>query len=100
MIPHSAWGGGIFTRDTERGERLAIEALDAGFVCVNEIVRSDPKLPFGGVKESGYGRELKRVRQYQDYRRRMMDTPRKSLCYALKFSPPEHRYRKMPPLDL
>lgn len=51
-------GGGIFTRDIEHGERLAIEAIDAGFVCVNDTVRSDPRLPFGGIKESGYGREL------------------------------------------
>jgi succinate-semialdehyde dehydrogenase / glutarate-semialdehyde dehydrogenase len=51
-------GGGIFTRDIERGERLASEAMDAGFVCVNDTVRSDPRLPFGGIKESGYGREL------------------------------------------
>jgi succinate-semialdehyde dehydrogenase/glutarate-semialdehyde dehydrogenase len=51
-------GGGIFTRDLERGERIAVEDLELGFVCVNETVRSDPKLPFGGVKESGYGREL------------------------------------------
>lgn len=51
-------GGGIFTRDLERGEHLAVEAIDAGFVAVNDTVRSDPKLPFGGIKESGYGREL------------------------------------------
>jgi succinate-semialdehyde dehydrogenase/glutarate-semialdehyde dehydrogenase len=51
-------GGGVFTRDLERGERLAVEEVEAGSVFVNEAVRSDPKLPFGGVKESGYGREL------------------------------------------
>ncbi|HLG88798.1 MAG TPA: aldehyde dehydrogenase family protein [Alphaproteobacteria bacterium] len=51
-------GGGVFTRDLARGERIAVEAIDAGSVCVNGVVQSDPRLPFGGVKESGYGREL------------------------------------------
>jgi succinate-semialdehyde dehydrogenase / glutarate-semialdehyde dehydrogenase len=51
-------GGGVFTRDLERGQRLAVEEVEAGSVFVNDAVRSDPKLPFGGVKESGYGREL------------------------------------------
>ncbi|MDN3721248.1 aldehyde dehydrogenase family protein [Roseibium salinum] len=51
-------GGGIFTRDLERGERLAREAVEAGSVFVNATVQSHPKLPFGGIKESGYGREL------------------------------------------
>jgi succinate-semialdehyde dehydrogenase/glutarate-semialdehyde dehydrogenase len=51
-------GGGVFTRDMKRGERIAAEVIEAGSVCVNATVVSDPKLPFGGVKESGYGREL------------------------------------------
>jgi succinate-semialdehyde dehydrogenase/glutarate-semialdehyde dehydrogenase len=51
-------GGGIFTRDLARGEHLAVEAIDAGSIFINEAVQSNPKLPFGGVKESGYGREL------------------------------------------
>jgi succinate-semialdehyde dehydrogenase/glutarate-semialdehyde dehydrogenase len=51
-------GGGVFTRDLARGERIAAEAMEAGSVCVNATVASDPRLPFGGVKESGYGREL------------------------------------------
>jgi succinate-semialdehyde dehydrogenase/glutarate-semialdehyde dehydrogenase len=50
-------GAGVLTRDAARGERIAAE-LDSGMAFVNEAVRSDPRLPFGGVKESGYGREL------------------------------------------
>lgn len=51
-------GAAVFTRDAERGERLAREGIEAGSCFVNSLVRSDPRLPFGGVKESGYGREL------------------------------------------
>ena len=51
-------GGGVFTRDLARGERIAADAIDSGMVFVNDVVRSDPRWPFGGVKESGYGREL------------------------------------------
>jgi succinate-semialdehyde dehydrogenase/glutarate-semialdehyde dehydrogenase len=50
-------GGSIWTRDTERGERLA-RRLQCGLAFVNGMVKSDPRLPFGGVKSSGYGREL------------------------------------------
>jgi succinate-semialdehyde dehydrogenase/glutarate-semialdehyde dehydrogenase len=51
-------GAAVFTRDVERGERIAAEELEAGNCFVNALVRSDPRLPFGGIKESGYGREL------------------------------------------
>lgn len=51
-------GAAIFTADTARGERLASDVLEAGSCFVNTFVRSDPRLPFGGIKESGYGREL------------------------------------------
>jgi succinate-semialdehyde dehydrogenase / glutarate-semialdehyde dehydrogenase len=51
-------GAAVFTRDLERGERIARDRLDAGACFVNAYVRSDPRLPFGGIKESGYGREL------------------------------------------
>ncbi|MBK7188183.1 MAG: NAD-dependent succinate-semialdehyde dehydrogenase [bacterium] len=50
-------GGCVWTRDLERGERLA-RRLEAGTVFVNSIVKSDPRMPFGGVKQSGLGREL------------------------------------------
>jgi succinate-semialdehyde dehydrogenase/glutarate-semialdehyde dehydrogenase len=51
-------GGAVFTRDLARGERVAARELEAGFCAVNAFVKSDPRLPFGGIKDSGYGREL------------------------------------------
>lgn len=51
-------GGGIFSRDVRRAQQLAEKELQAGFVVVNDFVKSDPRIPFGGIKESGYGREL------------------------------------------
>jgi len=51
-------GAAVFTQDIEKGTRIARESLEAGACFVNAFVRSDPRLPFGGVKESGYGREL------------------------------------------
>jgi succinate-semialdehyde dehydrogenase/glutarate-semialdehyde dehydrogenase len=51
-------GAAVFTRDRGRGERIAREGLEAGSCFVNAFVKSDPRLPFGGIKESGYGREL------------------------------------------
>ena len=51
-------GAAVFTRDMAKGERIAAEKLDAGCCFVNAFVKSDPRLPFGGIKESGYGREL------------------------------------------
>ena len=50
-------GAAVFTRDTERGEFIA-GRIEAGNVFVNALVASDPRLPFGGIKQSGYGREL------------------------------------------
>ncbi len=51
-------GAGVFTRDLNRGERLASADIESGLVFVNAPVESNPALPFGGIKESGYGREL------------------------------------------
>jgi succinate-semialdehyde dehydrogenase/glutarate-semialdehyde dehydrogenase len=51
-------GAAVFTRDVARGEKIAAERLEAGSCFVNAFVKSDPRLPFGGVKASGYGREL------------------------------------------
>jgi len=51
-------GAAVFTRDVERGWRIARDELQAGCCFVNGFVRSDPRLPFGGIKDSGYGREL------------------------------------------
>ncbi|MHA2496365.1 MAG: NAD-dependent succinate-semialdehyde dehydrogenase, partial [Candidatus Hodarchaeales archaeon] len=51
-------GAAIFTEDIEKGEQIATLDLEAGSCFVNTNVRSDPRLPFGGINESGYGREL------------------------------------------
>ncbi len=51
-------GGAVITRDLARGERIAEFEIESGMVFVNDNVRSDPRVPFGGIKESGYGREL------------------------------------------
>ena len=50
-------GGAVFTEDRAKGESVALR-LEVGCAFVNEMVKSDPRLPFGGVKASGYGREL------------------------------------------
>jgi succinate-semialdehyde dehydrogenase/glutarate-semialdehyde dehydrogenase len=52
-------GGCVWTRDLERGAALA-RRLECGAAFVNGMVKSDPRVPFGGVKDSGYGRELSR----------------------------------------
>jgi succinate-semialdehyde dehydrogenase/glutarate-semialdehyde dehydrogenase len=59
MANTSAYGLGasIWTKDLARAEKLARE-LEVGFVAVNDMVKSDPRLPFGGIKKSGVGREL------------------------------------------
>ena len=60
MANDSAFGLGaaVFTGDIARGERVAVQDLEAGLCFINSQVKSDPRLPFGGIKASGYGREL------------------------------------------
>ncbi|VAX21180.1 Succinate-semialdehyde dehydrogenase [NAD]; Succinate-semialdehyde dehydrogenase [NADP+], partial [hydrothermal vent metagenome] len=50
-------GAAIWTKDIEKGKELA-KQIESGAVFINGLVKSDPRLPFGGVKSSGYGREL------------------------------------------
>lgn len=54
-------GAAIFSRDLEYAEKVANGLIDAGVVFVNEMVKSDPRLPFGGIKMSGYGREMSKI---------------------------------------
>ena len=52
-------GASIWTQDLEKAERLS-SMVQSGIVTVNNVVVSDPRVPFGGVKNSGFGRELSR----------------------------------------
>lgn len=62
LANHSSYGLGaaVFTRDLARGEHIARYELEAGACFVNAFVASDPRVPFGGIKRSGFGRELSR----------------------------------------
>lgn len=51
-------GAAVFSRNLQKAEMIAEKQLQAGCCFVNEFVKSDPRLPFGGIKESGFGREL------------------------------------------
>jgi len=51
-------GASVFTSNIDRGEKIANEKIQSGLCFVNDYVKSDPRLPFGGIKSSGYGREL------------------------------------------
>ena len=51
-------GAGVFTQDLTNGQRIAEQELQAGACVVNGRLRSDPAIPFGGIKQSGFGREL------------------------------------------
>jgi len=51
-------GGAVWTRDIARGERIAAEEIQSGAAFVNDMSKSDPRMPFGGIRHSGYGREL------------------------------------------
>ncbi|TBR24442.1 MAG: aldehyde dehydrogenase family protein, partial [Candidatus Nitrosotenuis sp.] len=49
----------IWTRDLEKAERLS-RRIESGMVTINNVLISDPRIPFGGIKHSGFGRELSR----------------------------------------
>lgn len=51
-------GGGIFSQNISHARKIATERMETGGVFINDFLKSDPRLPFGGIKESGYGREL------------------------------------------
>jgi len=51
-------GGAVWTRDLARGERIATDEIQSGAAFVNDMSKSDPRMPFGGIRNSGYGREL------------------------------------------
>ena len=51
-------GAAIFTKDIASASKIAKKKIDAGCCFINDFVKSDPRLPFGGIKDSGYGREL------------------------------------------
>ncbi|MBT8146740.1 MAG: NAD-dependent succinate-semialdehyde dehydrogenase [Gammaproteobacteria bacterium] len=51
-------GAAVFSQDIDKARHIAAHRLEAGTCVVNDFVRSDPRLPFGGIKQSGYGREL------------------------------------------
>ena len=53
-------GAAVFTADAARGERIARDELHAGCCFVNDFIKSDPRIPFGGIGDSGFGRELAR----------------------------------------
>ena len=53
-------GAAVFTQNVAHGEHLAVHEIEAGACFVNALVASDPRLPFGGIKQSGFGRELSR----------------------------------------
>ncbi|MCS5707772.1 NAD-dependent succinate-semialdehyde dehydrogenase [Candidatus Berkiella cookevillensis] len=55
---HFGLGSAVFTKDIAKGQHIAEYELQYGNCFVNDFVRSDPRLPFGGIKQSGYGREL------------------------------------------
>ena len=52
-------GASIWTQDLDKAERMS-RAVESGIVTVNNVVISDPRVPFGGIKNSGFGREMSR----------------------------------------
>lgn len=57
---HFGLGAAVFTRNLKRGEAIALHEIESGVCYVNAMVASDPRLPFGGIRHSGFGRELSR----------------------------------------
>lgn len=55
---HFGLGAAVFTRDLVKGEYIATHEIESGVCFVNALVATDPRIPFGGIKRSGYGREL------------------------------------------
>ena len=70
-------GGSVWTRDSSRGEKIARQ-IETGTVVVNNMTVSNPRLPFGGVKKSGYGRELSDygIKEFCNIKTISSDTPR------------------------
>ncbi|MBT6112907.1 MAG: aldehyde dehydrogenase family protein, partial [Candidatus Marinimicrobia bacterium] len=54
-------GGAVFTQNIKRGKEIAEKEIQTGACFVNDFVKSDPRLPFGGIKESGVGREMAQI---------------------------------------
>jgi len=50
--------GSVWTQNLSRGEQIAARQIESGATFVNDMSKSDPRMPFGGIRQSGYGREL------------------------------------------
>ncbi len=58
FVSYKPLGAAVWTRDLARGERIAADEIQSGAAFVNDMSKSDPRMPFGGIRNSGYGREL------------------------------------------
>jgi succinate-semialdehyde dehydrogenase/glutarate-semialdehyde dehydrogenase len=76
-------GASIWTSDTDQAERLAAR-IESGSVFINGPVQSDPRLPFGGIKQSGYGRELARegIREFVNIKTVWLSKPQSRSAVA------------------